>query len=140
MFLEIGSLLPDDELPVTAAAHQALQRELAKLRQEQAQFAEQLRPGREFEDAAEEAVVDARLTRLEEILGRARVVDRPESASTVAIGSLVTVLDRGAREPFEYVIDSAHAPATPGAVSAVSPVGKALLGRKAGEVVTVQLP
>jgi transcription elongation factor GreA len=149
--LAAASILPPaDELPVTAAANQALQHELVKLRQEKAQFAEHLRLVREFGDTTnndeylaireEEAVVDARLDRLEDILGRACVVGPAESADIIAIGSLVTVLDRGAGEPFDYVIDSAHAPVVPGAVSAVSPVGKALLGRKAGEVVTVQLP
>jgi transcription elongation factor GreA len=146
-----ASILPlVDELPVTAAAHQALRQELAKLRQEKAQFAEQLRLVREFGDTAnndeylaireEEAVVDARLARLEDILDRTRIVGAAESADTIAIGSSVTVLDRGAGEPYDYVIDSAHAPVARGAVSAVSPVGKALLGRKPGEVVTVQLP
>ena len=150
MFLETRSPVPDDALPVTAAAHEALQRELVKLRQVKARFAEQLRLAREFGDTAnndeylaireEEAVVDTRLARLEDIFERARIVDAAESADTIAIGSSVTVLDRGAGEPYDYVIDSAHAPVARGAVSAVSPVGRALLGRKAGEVVTVQLP
>src|SRR4051812_22611894 len=166
MFIENDSILAPDharhprpptapvplagELPVTAPAHQALRHELAKLRQEKAQFADQLRLVREFGDTAnndeylaireEEAVVDARLARLEDIVDRARVVDSAESADTIAIGSSVTVLDRGAGETFEYVIDGAHAPVVPGAVSAVSPVGKALLGRRPGEIVTVEVP
>jgi transcription elongation factor GreA len=146
-----ASMLPPvDELPVTAAAHQALRQELVKLRQEKAQFADQLRLVREFGGTAnnyehlaireEEAVVDARLARLEDIIDRARIVGAAESADTIALGSSVTVLDRGVGEPYDYVIDSAHAPVARNAVSAVSPVGKALLGRKAGEVVTVQLP
>jgi transcription elongation GreA/GreB family factor len=40
----------------------------------------------------------------------------------------------------DYVIDSAHAALAPGTVSAVSPVGAALLGRRRGERVTVELP
>jgi transcription elongation factor GreA len=85
-------------------------------------------------------VVDARLARLEDILSRARIVDAAESEDIVAIGSSVTVLDLGSGDSHDYVIDSAHAPAVPNAVSAVSPVGKALLGRRPGEVVTVELP
>src|SRR4051812_3492232 len=115
-----STLRSADELPVTPAAHHALQKELATLRQEKAQFSDLLRLVREFGDPAnndeylaireEEAVVDARLARLEDILDRARVVDPAESSDTIAIGSSVTVLDRGAGEPFDYVIDSAHAP------------------------------
>jgi transcription elongation factor GreA len=144
-------LFRTDELPVTAEAFAALEREREKLRDEKLnQFPERLRVARGFGDGAnndeyfaireEEAIVDARIARLDDILSRARVVDPAESESTIAIGSSVTVLDLGSREPVEYVIDSAHAPAAPHAVSAVSPVGRALLGRRSGEVVVVELP
>jgi transcription elongation factor GreA len=139
-----------DELPVTPAAYRALEQERESLRREKSQFAEQLRFVREFGDTAnndeyhavreEEALLDARVARLEDILSRATIVDAAHTDGTIAIGSVVTVLDLGAREPFDYVIDSAHAPVAPNAVSAVSPVGKALLGRRPGDVVTVQLP
>jgi transcription elongation factor GreA len=140
-----------DDLPVTPAAHDALLRERDKLHDEKLQqFPERLRVAREFGDGAnndeyfaireEEAIVDARLARLDDILSRAKIVDPAESGNTIAIGSSVTVLDLGSREPLDYVIDSAHAPAAPRAVSAVSPVGKALLGRSPGDVVIVELP
>jgi transcription elongation factor GreA len=141
----------DDALPVTAAAYEALEEERDRLRDEKLhQFPERLRLAREFGEATgndeylaireDEAVVDARLARLEDILSRARIVGPAESDDTIAIGSSVTVLDVGSGEPFDYVIDSAHAPIGRNAVSAVSPVGKALLGRRPGEVVTVELP
>ena len=146
----VPTLPPADQLPVTAAAHRALQRELEKLRQEKAQFAAQLRLAHEFGDTSnndeylaireEEMVVDARLGRLEDILNRARIVDPAGSDGRVAIGCAVTVLDRGVGEPVDYVIDSAHAPVAPNAVSAVSPVGRALLGRSTGDLVSVELP
>src|SRR4051794_41926675 len=127
MFIENDSILAPDharhprpptapvplagELPVTAPAHQALRHELAKLRQEKAQFAEQLRLVREFGDTAnndedlaireEEAVVDARLARLEDIMDRASIVGAAESAGTVAIGSSGALFDRGRRGPFK---------------------------------------
>jgi transcription elongation factor GreA len=141
----------DDQLPLTAAAHRALRQERDKLRKEKRhQFPARLRLVREFGDGSnndeylaireEETVVDARLARLEDILNRALIVDPAESDGTVAIGCAVTVLDLGAGEPFDYVIDSAHAPIAPNAVSAVSPVGKALLGRSPGDLVIVELP
>jgi transcription elongation factor GreA len=140
-----------DDLPVTAAAHVALIKERDKLLDEKLrQFPERLRVAREFGDGAsndeylairdEEAIVDARLARLDDILSRAQIVDAADSSETVAIGSSVTVLDIDSRKPVDYVIDSAHAPAAPHAVSAVSPVGKALLGRRPGDLVTVNLP
>lgn len=147
----LGSIVAEShDLPVTAAAYAALERERESLRMEKWRFAERLRSAREFGDTAnndeylaireDEAVVDARIARLEDILRRARIVDSSDTDGTIAIGSSVTVLDVGAGEPFDYVIDSAHAPVAPNAVSAVSPVGRALLGRQPGEVVSVQLP
>jgi transcription elongation factor GreA len=145
-----GSFAGGDELPVTATAYRALERERQSLSNEKSLFAEQLRLVREFGDAAnndeylaireEEAVLDARLARLDDILSRARIVNPGGPGDIVAIGSLVSVLDLGVNETFDYVIDSAHAPAAPNAVSAVSPVGKALLGRSCGAKVTVHLP
>jgi transcription elongation factor GreA len=140
-----------DELPVTAAAYEALQRERDKLRDERLrQFPERLRLAREAGDAGsndehlaireEEAVVDARLRLLEDIVSRAKVVPEGESEGTVALGSSVTVLDSSSGEPIDYVIDSAHAAAKPRSVSAASPVGRALLGRGIGDRVTVSLP
>jgi transcription elongation GreA/GreB family factor len=52
----------------------------------------------------------------------------------------VTVRDAGSGASVDYVIASAHAPAANGTVSAVSPVGRALLGRSRGDTVTVELP
>jgi transcription elongation factor GreA len=140
-----------DELPVTAAAYAALQRERDKLRDEKLrQFPERLRLARESGDTAsndehlaireEEAVIDARLRLLEDIVSRAKVVPAGESEDTVALGSSVTVLDSSSGEAIDYVIDSAHAAAKPRSVSAASPVGRALLGRSIGDRVTVSLP
>jgi transcription elongation factor GreA len=140
-----------DVLPVTAAAYAALQRERDGLLHERLhQFPERLRLAREHGDAAsndehlaireEEAVLDARLARIEDILRRAEVVRAAESDDRVAIGSSVTVLEVDSGEAIDYVVESAHAAAKPRSVSAVSPVGRALLGRAIGDVVTVALP
>jgi transcription elongation factor GreA len=151
MLIDNDPVWTAEELPVTAAAHAALVEERDKLLDEKHhQFPERLRMAREFGDGSnndeyfaireEEAIVDARLARLDDILSRARVVDPDRSEDTIAIGSSVTVLDFASGEPVDYVIDSAHAPAAPRAVSVVSPVGKALLGRRSGDVVIVDLP
>lgn len=139
------------ELPVTADTHEALEREVAKLLSEkQRDIPERLRAARENGDGSsndeflaireEEIVIDARLARLRDILSRASVIDPAESGSTIAIGSAVLVKDPESGKEVDYVIDSAHAASAPGTVSAVSPVGAALLGRRRGERVTVDLP
>ena len=139
------------ELPVTAETHAALEREVADLLSEKERdIPERLRAARENGDGSsndeflaireEEIVIDARIARLQDILGRARVIDRAESSATIAIGSAVLVKDLESGKEVDYVIDSAHAAAAPGTVSAVSPVGAALLGRRRGERIVVDLP
>jgi transcription elongation factor GreA len=139
------------EIPITAAARQALERELAILRLEkQHEIPRRLRLAREFGDTAnndehqaireDEAVLAARIARLEDILMRATVVDDAPADDSVAIGSRVAVVDLVTGERLEYEIDGAHGPRRQGTVSVLSPVGRALLGRRPGERVMVELP
>lgn len=146
----IGATSRSDEVPVTAGARQALQDNLASLRVEQRAIPARLRVAREFGDTSnndehlaireEEAVLAARIARLEDILARATEVDHPGGEDSVTIGSTVTVVDVDTRERRDYVIGSAHGVLSRGTVSALSPVGQALLGRRVGERVYVELP
>ena len=140
-----------DRLPVTAAAHEALKLELEKLRDEKhREIPERLRVARQYGDASnndeylaileEDAVVGARLARLEDIVSRATVVGPADSNDTIAIGSSVTVYDLRSGDTLEYSIAGAHTTSGAGGVSAVSPVGAALLGRSVGDLIRVQLP
>jgi transcription elongation factor GreA len=139
-----------DEVPVTVAAREALERDLASLRSERREIPARLRVAREFGDVAnndehlaireEEAVLAARIARLEDILARATSVDDDGVEDSVTIGSTVTVVDVDTNERLEYVIESAHSALTPGNVSAISPVGRALLGSRVGDLVSVHLP
>jgi transcription elongation factor GreA len=135
------------EVPLTSAARQALEEELARLRDvRQREIPARLRTAREFGDTAnndehlaireEEAVLAARIARLEDILLRATVVDHSDTDNSVVIGSQVSVMDVETGETLEYVIDGAHGAVEPGTVSALSPVGQALLGRSPGEQVS----
>lgn len=140
-----------DKIPVTAAARRALERQLVSLRESrQRDIPARLQIAREFGDAAsndealavreEEAVLAARIARLEDILGRATLVDHAGGHDTVAVGSRVSVLDFGTGDTREYTIEGAHGAIGKGVVSALSPVGRALLGRRRGERVSVELP
>lgn len=86
--------------------------------------------------------VQARLNQLRERLGRLASLD-PAKIPTdrVGLGSRVAVedLDTGDRETYELVIPDA-ADFDGGQVSVSSPLGRALLDRKKGEKVNVQLP
>jgi transcription elongation factor GreA len=143
--------LRSDRVPVTAAAHRALEADLERMKfEKERELPERLRGARQYGGGSnnddylaileDEAIVDARIARLEETLARAEIIDPAVSAETVAIGATVTVRDTTSASPVDYVIASAHADTQPGHVSAASPVGEALLGRRRGDRVTVTLP
>jgi len=139
-----------DGVPVTPAAREALEHDLASLHAEQREIPARLRVAREFGDTAnndehqaireDEAVLTARIARLEDILLRAAIVERDDTDDSVTIGCSVSVVDVDTDEKLEYVIGSAHGVLSRGTVSALSPVGRALLGRRVGERVSIQLP
>ena len=145
-----GWVYSADELPVTAAAREALERDLESLRAQQREIPARLRVAREFGDTAnndehlaireEEAVLAARIAQLEGILLRAAVVEHDGADGSVTIGCNVSVVDIDTGQELEYVIGSAHGVISRGTVSPLSPVGRALLGRRVGERVSVQLP
>jgi transcription elongation factor GreA len=93
----------------------------------------------EYEEAKnEQAFVEGRIQTLEAMLKTAVII---ENAGTehVALGSTVEVESEDGPETFT-IVGSAEARPTDGKISNESPVGRALLGRKAGEKVSVRLP
>ena len=63
-----------------------------------------------------------------------------EGGSVVVLGSTVVVeTDRHGEETFT-IVGSAEADARAGKISFTSPIGRALLGRKAGEKIRVEIP
>jgi transcription elongation factor GreA len=88
----------------------------------------------------EEAVIEARLVRLEEILSRAQVIEESGDGDAVAIGNQVTLLDQQSGRTETYRIDGAHGSLDSNVISALSPMGAALIGRDRGAVVDVELP
>jgi transcription elongation factor GreA len=88
----------------------------------------------------DEAIFDARIAALQAILAQASVVQHRGHPGVVGIGSVVSVdeTDNGAGARYRLV--GAHEAQAPGDVSISSPVGQALLGRRAGDTVTVSLP
>jgi transcription elongation factor GreA len=97
----------------------------------------------EYDDAKnEQAQVEARIQTLEQKLRNARVVDTEHvSTEQVSIGARVTLKDLKSKEELEYsIVGSAEADPRNKRLSNESPVGKALLGRKKGEKITIPAP
>ncbi|MCR5502368.1 MAG: transcription elongation factor GreA [Lachnospiraceae bacterium] len=95
-------------------------------------------------DAAmdEQRDIEARIEKLENILKNAEIVDEDEiSTDVVSIGCLVKIRDMETKEEEEYKIGgSTEANPLKNIISNESPVGAALIGKKAKETVTVETP
>ncbi|KAB3533277.1 transcription elongation factor GreA [Alkaliphilus pronyensis] len=97
----------------------------------------------EYDEAKnEQAQVEERIAKLETMLKKARVIDEDDiSIDVVSIGSIVQVKDIEFDEEVEYmIVGSAEADPYELKISNESPVGRALLGKKVGDVVEVQIP
>ena len=95
-------------------------------------------------DAAkdEQRDIEARIEELEKILKNAEVVDEDEvDLERINIGCRVKILDIEYNEELEYkIVGSTEANSLKGKISNESPVGKALIGTKAGDVINVETP
>ena len=95
-------------------------------------------------DAAkdEQRDIEARIEELEKILKNAEVVDEDEvDLEKINIGCKVKILDMEYNEECEYkIVGSTEANSLKGKISNESPVGKALIGKRQGDVITVETP
>src|SRR3972149_3497420 len=94
----------------------------------------------EYEDAKnEQAFVEGRIQTLEALIKNATLIDENHSIEMVQIGSTVRVDGPDGKQSFT-IVGSTEARPTEGRISNESPVGRALLGRKKGEGISVQVP
>ena len=97
----------------------------------------------EYDEAKnEQAKIEARIVELESMLKNVEIIAEKKSAGkTITVGSKVKVLDTEFDEEMEFrVVGSAEADPGNGLISDESPVGKALLGKKVGDVVKAEAP
>lgn len=91
----------------------------------------------ELEDAT---VAQARIAQLERLLASATVVDVTPGDGVAGLGRLVTVRDQAGRETGYELVGRRGPDAAPTQVTLASPVGQALVGARAGDDVSVELP
>jgi transcription elongation factor GreA len=116
------------------------------------EVAERIKEAREFGDISEnseyddakneQAMLESRIAQLQERLRSATVIQPTDlSTEVVAIGSLVHIKDEATGKSLEYtIVGSAEAKPLENRLSNESPVGRALLGRRRNDVVSVQVP
>jgi transcription elongation factor GreA len=136
---------------LTREGFQKLQDELENLRTTKRQeIANRLREAMEggelienaeYEAAKnEQAFIEGRIKELEILLASARVIEEAPKAELVQVGSTVSIKEEGSK-PEEYeIVGAAEADPKEGRISNESPLGKAVLGHKAGDRVEVDAP
>ena len=141
------------EVILTPEGYEKLKSEIEELSTtKRREVAERIRIAREFGDIAENAeyddakneqmLLEHRIATLEERLRDARVITKKDIAKdVVSVGSKVKLRDVAAKETMEYhIVGSAEANPAENKLSNESPVGKAIIGHKKGETVSVTAP
>ncbi|MBI3536463.1 MAG: transcription elongation factor GreA [Chloroflexi bacterium] len=142
----------DKPIFLTPEGRAKLEAELDHLRTvKRAQIAEAIHSAKEegdiMENSAydeaknEQAFVEGRIMTIEQMLKNAVMIDKARGADIVGLGSIVTVVERGSNDDESFqIVGSAEADPTRGKISNESPVGRALLGKRAGDEVQVRIP
>ncbi|UCH60810.1 MAG: transcription elongation factor GreA [Anaerolineales bacterium] len=136
---------------LTREGHQKLQEELEYLRtrkrQEVAQRLHEAMDGGELiEDAEyeaaknEQAFVEGRIQELEILLANARVIEEKENLEYVQVGAKVTIQENGSEPEIYTIVGPAEANPRNGRISNESPLGRALMDHRAGDMVKVDAP
>ena len=117
----------------------SLRREIAE-RLETAKALGDLSENAEYHSALEaQSLNEGRIQELEDIIREAVLIKRPDNVNTVHIGSTVEVDSERGRETFT-IVGSEEADPLLSKISNESPLGRAFLGREAGETVVIKTP
>lgn len=141
------------ELVMTNSSYKALEEELEELKVHKRQeIAEKIRVARGFGDLSEnseydeakneQALVEARIVKLEAQLKNAKVISYDHlSTNEVSIGTTVKIKDVEFGDVESYrVVSAVESSADMDTITDESPVGAAVIGHKVGEIVDVKLP
>lgn len=145
--------MPEKEIVLTYEGLKAREEELEYLKtQKRKEISEKIKVALGFGDLSEnaeydeakneQAEVEMRIVKLEKMLKNAKVIDDDDiSTEMVTLGCKVKVYDMDFEEEAEYyIVGSTEADPNKNKLSDESPVGRALIGAKAGDVVTVEAP
>ena len=141
-----------NEIVMTQEGYNDRVKELNELKTtRRAEISEKIRVARGFGDLSEnseydeakneQAIVEARILTLENQLKNVKIVAKSDNKGTVSIGSFVTIRDVEFGDEMTYrIISSVESSNDMSTITDESPVGKALLGHKAGDSVMVTVP
>ena len=142
-----------EEVIITKEGLEELERRLDELKLvKRAEITERIKVAREFGDLSEnaeydaakneQAMIEGEILEIENKLKYAVIIkDGAQKKGLVSLGSKVDLIDDETGELLTYeIVGTTEADVEAGRISNESPVGNALLGRKAGDNVKVQVP
>jgi transcription elongation factor GreA len=95
-------------------------------------------------DAAKEAqgMLEMKIVKLEDQIAKARIIDESKiDTDSVQILNKVSIKNKGNNSVLVYtLVSESEADLKAGKISVTTPIAKGLLGKKVGDVVTVQVP
>ncbi len=142
-----------DKIPMTAAGHAALEKELKhRASSERPRIIAAISEARSHGDLSENAEYHAakeqqslnegRIAELENQIARAEIIDVSKlTGDTITFGATVTLVDEDTDEEKSYqIVGEAESDVKQGRVSIGSPIARALVGKKVGDTVEVVTP
>jgi transcription elongation factor GreA len=140
------------EVYLTAEGAEKLKVELAELKGPRRQeIAERLRAAIQMGDLSEnadytkakedQAFLEGRIQELEYLLANAIIVEKTnENKDIVSVGDTVTIQEEGFEPEVYHIVGAKEADPLSGRISNESPIGKALLDHRVGDVVEAHTP
>lgn len=88
----------------------------------------------------DQAFLEGKIREYEETIAGAKIIDGSNNNGVIDVGSHITIQEGSYPEERYHMVGAREANPMEGRISNESPIGKALLGRKAGDTVTVETP
>jgi transcription elongation factor GreA len=143
----------ETEIVLTSTGHDKLTQRLDHLRNVQRrEVAERLRDSKQFGDLTEnaeyedakthQALVESQISEIRRVLQVAQILDPADIPTDhIGIGSIVKMTNLENDDEWEFtLVNSVEADPDNELISDVSPIGEALVGKKVGDVVQIEVP
>jgi len=89
----------------------------------------------------EQSFIEGRILALEKIIENYELIDKEENPDCVLLGSEVLIKDMKSKKECKYtILDYVESEPDCGKISISSPIGRALLGKKKGDLVEIRVP
>lgn len=134
---------------ITALGLEKLKSQLVEVKQQLKEVTFKIKEAREFGDLSEnaeyheakneQAFLAGKEMEIENKIKNAQIIEKDTTADVVVIGSSVDIVDDGEKMTYQ-IVGSEEADPLSGRISVDSPIGRALMGKKSGDMVEVETP